>query len=1322
MAAIEPTHLLSNGRYAVALRANGAGVSRWGNVTLSRARDDALRDAYGWFFHLRWDRQPQPVSLTQHPAPDSGAHYHCSFHADRVAFDATWPEVEATTTVWVSPEDDIEFRRVVLHNYGDRTLDLELMSAFEVTLADPRADEAHPAFSNLFVSAEWQAQHQAIVFARKPRLATDKGLLAANFLAGIEPAEATVRIQVDRLRWLGRNRSASHPLASFDDPPANLPDGAGATLDTGLDPVAAFAVRVQVAAKAKVQLTFCTAAADDPGTLRAVIDKYRQLGNVERASLMSATLTGIRLREMRINAENFAAIQTLSTTLSLSLTRTHLRVTEAGDVCDRRLLWRFGISGDRPIVLVSAGVGQGVGLLRSLAQALRLWSWGGVACDLVVINFEPASYLMELNRSIATLKEQHAAAIAAQPGSAETGFHLLQSSDLSGDEVATLRALARVRFSADGRPLAHHVEEFAELHERSFQERQAISCATLSGEMGAEIVPRRASGDFAAAGGEFRFDVNALMRPARPWVNVLANPDFGAQLSEAGGGYSWAMNSRLNMLTPWSNDAVADPAGEWFLLQDLRTMQAWSVAPSASGDADSDYRIVHGQGYSIISHRRGPLDCNVTWCVDGESAVKQVRVRLVNRGHRTIQLRLIGIAEWILGGQRSDRASTDTRMATMAAAPPNEDAPTSFDDADGGERRATALFCTQRDRSAGFGGGTAFFALAGDREDLADWTCDRRESFDARGRVIIPDHYLQTSGCALDPCAALSTRVTLRAGDSIERVFLLGYGASPEAAQAVAAKAALVPPLRRLMQVRARWDELLGATAVRTPDPLFDAMVNRWLLYQTIACRLWARAGFYQAGGAYGFRDQLQDSMALAWTAPAMLRKQIVLAASRQFAAGDVQHWWHAPTGAGVRTHFSDDLLWLPYTCAHYIETLGDATVLDDVVPFLEGAGIPEGAEDAYYVPTVADESATVYEHCARTIDRSLGVGAHGLPLMGTGDWNDGMNRVGQEGKGESVWLGWFLCDVVRRFAPIAERRGDHDRAARWQAAATGWQRALQDAGWDGEWYRRAFFDDGSALGSKANSECRIDLIAQAWAVLSGAGPEPQARQAMASLDRLLIDRDAGLLRLLDPPLARQQPSAGYIQAYPPGVRENGGQYSHAGVWALMAQAALGDGDAAYRSFTYLSPAHRSRHPTHGAVYAIEPYVIAGDVYSAPPYVGRGGWSWYTGSAAWLQRAAIESMFGLSQRGDDISVTPTLPTAWDNAELRLTRAGKTVRIVFARATGTSAVGTAPPPQRLTPGQTLRWSTLESASTWLVELPPVAAGSSVPPSTTLAKVD
>ncbi|MEO5844292.1 MAG: carbohydrate-binding protein, partial [Caldimonas sp.] len=808
------------------------------------------------------------------------------------------------------------------------------------------------------------------------------------------------------------------------------------------------------------------------------------------------------------------------------------------------------------------------------------------------------------------------------------------------------------------------------------------------------------AGDFAPTGGEFRFDVGALSRPARPWVNVLANPGFGAQISEAGGGYSWAVNSRLNMLTPWSNDAVADPAGEWFVLQDLRSLEAWSMTPSAAGDAESEYRVAHGQGYTVVSHRRGALDATVTWCVDAESAVKQVRVRLVNRGHRTMQLRLIGAAEWILGAQRGDRSSTHTHRARVRAAPAEDDV------LEGGdapvEGRATVLFCTQRDRSAGFGGGTAFFALAGAGEEPADWTCDRRELFDARGRAIVADHYGQASGCGLDPCAVLSTRLTVRAGDSIDRVFLLGYASSESAALALAEQAALVPPLRRLQHVRAKWDELLGAAVVRTPDPLFDALVNRWLLYQTIACRLWARAGFYQAGGAYGYRDQLQDAMALAWAAPALLRQQIVLAASRQFPEGDVQHWWHAPSGAGVRTHFSDDLLWLPHASAHYLATTGDASLLDERVPFLEGAAIPAGAEDAYYTPAVSEETATVFEHGARALDRSLAVGAHGLPLMGTGDWNDGMNRVGHEGRGESVWLAWFLCDLVARFAPIAEQRGEHERAGRWQQAAQGWHNALQAAGWDGEWYRRAFFDDGTPLGSRANAECRIDLIAQSWAVLSGAAPEAQARQAMAALDRELIDTEAGLVRLLDPPLQHGEPGAGYIQAYPPGVRENGGQYSHAGVWAVMAQAALGDGDAAYRYFTYLSPAHRSRRPDRAAAYRIEPYVMAGDVYSAPPYVGRGGRSWYTGAAAWMHRAAIESIFGISQRAGELVVRPCLPGTWDRAEVRLTRDGKTIRILFTRATSPPAVLAAAASARLLDvGETVHWSSLDAAVPLLV---------------------
>jgi cyclic beta-1,2-glucan synthetase len=1288
LTAVSPTQLLSNGRYSVALRSNGAGWSRWGHVGLSRWRDDALRDLHGSFFYLRWDRQPQAVSLTQHPAPDPAAHYQATYHADRVSFNATWREIAAQTTVWVGPEDDIEFRQVELRNLGERVLDLELISAFEITLAAPSADEAHPAFSNLFLRSTWQPAQQALRFERKPRLPTEPALHAAHFLAEGDAAVQSLRVQTDRLHWLGRNRDASQPLASFVEPRGGANDGDETALDTGLDPVCAMSVRLQLPPGGKIRLTFCTAASDQRATLDAVIDKHRQRGPIERASLMSATLAGIRLRELAIAPENLAAIQTLTSAIVMTLART--RVADAGaereaaDTCDRKLLWRFGISGDRPVLLVSAGTPQGMGLLRTLAQALRVWGWAGVGCDLVVVNAEPASYLMALQRDAASLRDQ----FAAQNAGPSVAFHLLRADDLCAAELGTLRTLARVHFNADGRPLTHHMQEWTELHETALEERQAGAVSALPVAAGAGALPRVSQGRFMPEGGEFRFDVSVFQRPARPWVNVLANPLFGAHISEAGGGYTWALNSRLNQLTPWSNDPLGDPPGEWFLLQDRRTHELWSVSPSAWADPAATYRVAHGQGYSVVSHRRGDLEVNVAWCVDADAAVKQVRIRIVNRGHRTQRLRAIGIAEWVMGANRSDRLSTDTASFTQRLPGP-----------DGGPR-LTALTCTQRDRAAGFGDGTAFFGVTSNAaSDPPDWTCDRRECFDARGRLAVPDAFGMRSGAGLDPCAALSTALTIPAGETVECVFLLGFGATPSEARHLATTAAALPSKERFETVRTRWDTLLGATTVKTPDPLFDAMVNRWLLYQTVACRLWAKAGFYQAGGAFGYRDQLQDAMALAWADPALLRAQIVLNASRQFAEGDVQHWWHAPTGAGVRTHFSDDLLWLPHACAHYVECTGDTSLLDETVGFIEGGPIPPGAEDAYYVPTAAAESASVFEHGARALDRSLTAGTHGLPLMGTGDWNDGMNRVGAEGRGESVWLAWFLCQIVDVYAPLAHARGDTARARRWQEAAAAWRTALETQAWDGQWYKRAFFDDGTPLGSHTNVECRIDLIAQSWAVISGAAPAASQQTAMQALDRHLVDTDAGLIKLLTPALQHQQPSAGYIQAYPPGVRENGGQYSHAGVWALIAQAMRGDGDTAYRYFTYLSPAHRSAHATQAQPYAIEPYVMAGDVYTEPPYVGRGGWSWYTGSAAWMHRAAIEHLFGLRQRGEEIGFVPCLPSHWDEAELTLKRGGRSLRVVFSRrAEGADAAMV-----RLAPGQMLRWDALAADASARVQL-------------------
>ena len=1308
--AVEPTHVLSNGRYSLSLRANGAGSSQHGKLGITRWRDDALRDAYGSFFYLRWDQQPQLVSITQHPAPDPLAQYRSTFHADRVCFDAAWPQLQALTTVWVSPEDDIEFRQVELHNHGARSLEIELISAFEVTLCPQAADESHPAFSNLFVSAQWLPQHQALVFARTPRLAGEDGLMAAHFLASGDEQVQGVRVNVDRSRWLGRNRGAQAPLGLFEA----LPEGADPVLQlpTGLDPVCAIAVRLRIARYGKAQLTFATAASSDSETLRAVIDKYRQPSHVQRASLMSATLTGIRLRAMAMGSETYAAVQSLSTALLLTLTRPADPLPEA---CDRRLLWRFGISGERALILVHANTPQGLGMLRSLAQALSLWSWGNVPCDLVVVNAEPASYAMALQRELIALRERHAGQVAAHDGPTDTSLVLLRADELTGADLSTLQALARVHIHADGRPLLHHVQEWIEAHDAALQTRHDTSTTPLAmAPAGMGAVPV-AQGVFGEQGREFRFDTGASLRPPRPWVNVMANAVFGTQVSEAGGGYSWARNSRLMQLTGWSNDALCDPPSEWFLIQNRRSNEVWSVSPVAGCAQGLLYQVSHNQGSTTISHRQGELEVRATWCVDADRAVKQVRLVLRNHGNRTLHLRLVGIAEWIMGERRAARASVHTALLRQRLPSlPGEDGPQ--------EQKLSALLCTQADPVAGFAGGTAFLAVAGAAADDDDWTCDRRELFDARGALVLPDHFGQGQGVGLDPCAAIGLRVRLAAAASTERVFLLGYADDPDAARQLATLAATAVALERERLALLRWDDLLGATQVLTPDPLFDALVNRWLLYQTVSCRMWAKAGFYQAGGATGFRDQLQDALALAWAAPAMLRQQIVLCASRQFAQGDVQHWWHAPLGAGVRTHFSDDLLWLPVACVHYLRATGDTALLDEEVPFIQGAEIPAGAEDAYYVPERSTEGASVYEHAARAIDRSLRVGVHGLPLMGSGDWNDGMNRVGIGGRGESVWLGWFLCWLVTDTLVLARSRGDQARVVRWEQSLAGWKTALLGPAWDGQWFKRAFFDGGEPLGGHANAEARIDLIAQAWAVLSGAAPEAMQRMALAAVQELLVDQDKRLVRLLDPPLQHAVPSAGYIQAYPPGVRENGGQYSHAAVWALMAQAAYAGqgvrrasaGDLVYRMFTWISPAHRAIDPVAGPVYGLEPYVVAGDVYSQPPYAGRGGWSWYTGAAAWLHRAAIESMFGLRHGAVELSFSPCLPPGWGRAELRLVRDGRSMHFILLRASADQALELAGQPGAalLQKGALLRWNDLAAHSCFVVPLidHPASAGS------------
>ncbi len=1432
--ALEPVSLLGNGRYSVLLHPDGSGASRWQGQAVTRWRDDALRRQHGTFFYLRVadaavaDESrsatlPGPwCSLTHHPAPAADVEYRCEWQAHAASFTAQAQRWTALTRVWVAPEDDIELREITLHaksdRGGDAALAIELASYFEVALLPQAADESHPAFANLFVAARWDPQTRALWLQRRGRLDGDPTLHAVHFVAQVERDDGagngpedgvrdddtglSFNAVTDRAHALGRGRSVAAPARQMQADAA----------DTNLDPVASIGVRGALPTGGRLTICFATAVAGDEASLQRIVDRYTQRSVVARAWRMCATLAAISLRESGLGAAAWHAWQALSTPLAVQLARPSpaavaLQVLQTAAALpgfaaaaalatpalapstdpdaiaaiDRRALWRVGLSGERPLFLLRVPGVDGLPLAEWLARVTPLWARYGLAVDVVFLNTEAASYHQAVQQGLARLVEMHTPA-AARPAASACKLLLLRAEDLSALELATLRRLARVDVRADGRPLRTVLRELRAWHAADLERRQALLVTTVpwlaAPPDAASARPQPVVWDHNNGGCSFR--VGPAQRPLRPWTQVLANAAFGTQVTEAGGGHSWAHNSRQLQITPWSNDPLCDPAGEWLLLQDLDSGRVWNAFPAPWGAADVPYRVEHGPGWTRVTHQVDGLAVELEVVVDDVLALKQTHITLRKLGAAAAttaarRVRVVATAQWQLGARWADRASICSHQQWVPAGL----VPTlRLEEA---EQRALVLHATQTDAGVGYGLATAFLALrpASPQPQWAfDWTADRRELFDARGHAVLPEELNgreSRDGLGLDPCAALSLTLTLRAGQSESLTVLLGHADSPRAARQLASLAVHGDPAALSKLARDAWQQRQGTLQVQSPDPQFDMLVNHWLRYQSLACRLWARAGFYQAGGAFGFRDQLQDAMALTDVDGGLLQAQIMLAASRQFSAGDVQHWWHpahiatatatagagagagagtaadpaAHTGAGVRTRFSDDLLWLVAALLRHLDTGGSAALLDRRVPFLEGRAVADDAEDVYETARVADEVASIWEHAARALDHSLRLGAHGLPLMGSGDWNDGMNRVGIHGRGESVWLAWFVLTLLEPMAQWAEQRQEPARAQRWRGHAVLLRQALDSAGWDGAWYRRAYFDDGSPLGSASNSECQIDLIAQAWSVFASGLPAeadvaPAAKerpaQAMAAAAARLFDGGGGggagmpILRLLHPPLQHQQPSAGYIQAYPKGVRENGGQYSHAATWAAMAFAQLGDAEKAWRAWCSVSPAHRHQHDVQQppmpdlngpaaarrVPYGLEPYAVAGDVYAEAPWAGRGGWSWYTGAAGWLYRAAVESLLGLQRQGSNVRFSPVLPPHWPSVCVSLRWAGCEHRFhlgpaaaaaaaTAAATSAASAAATEGPAGVLQAGDWLDLQTLNGDSRWVL-----AARSQRPP--------
>ena len=997
-----------------------------------------------------------------------------------------------------------------------------------------------------------------------------------------------------------------------------------------LDPIFSLRRRVRLPAGSTARVHFATLAAETRERALELADKYRDRAAFERTATLAWTQAQVQLRHLGITADEAHLFQRVANRIVYS--DPTLRAPAHVLLRNRKgasALWPYGISGDLPIVLLRIDDPEDQDIVRQLLRAHEYWRLKGLAVDLVILNEQTTSYGQDLREALETLVRSRTQAAADAGGSERAGeIFVLRRDLLSPEDHDVLRTAARVVLLSRHGTLSEQVVRLlrSEPAPRSPRPQPARAPAVDVPPPHFDLEFFNGLGGFGEEGREYVTILGERQWTPAPWINVIANPSFGFFVSESGAGTTWAINSQQNQLTPWSNDPVSDSPGEAILVRDEETGEIWG--PTALPVRDAwPYVARHGQGYSRFEHESRGIALALTQFVPLADPVKISVLTVENRSRGARTISVTAYAEWVLGSQRGAEApflitEHDAETGSLFARNPwNE----------------------------GFAGRVAFADLGGRQ---TAWTADRSEFLGRNGTLEAPAALARDgklsgrAGAGLDPCAALQTTLRLAPGEKGSVLFLLGQGDDESHARQLVRRYRTEDLDGCLAAVTTMWDDSLAALQIQTPDRSMDILLNRWLLYQALSCRVWARCGFYQASGAYGFRDQLQDVMALTAARRDVAREHLLRAASRQFEEGDVQHWWHFPSGAGVRTRISDDLLWLPYAVTHYLEVTGDAAVLDERVPFLHAEPLKPEERERFFPPQVSAESGTLFEHCALALDRSLAVGPHGLPLMGAGDWNDGMNRVGIGGKGESVWLAWFLHTNLWEFAKVAESRGETERAQRWREHVDALKMAVESEGWDGDWYRRAFFDDGTPLGSAANQECRIDSIAQSWAVVSGAGDRERSRRAMSAVEEYLVRRGDGLVLLFTPPFDRTPLDPGYIKGYLPGVRENGGQYTHGALWSVLAFAALDEGDKAGELFAILNPINHASTRAGLHRYKVEPYVVAADIYAETPHVGRGGWTWYTGSASWMYRAGIEWILGFRLRGTTLHLDPCIPRAW----------------------------------------------------------------------------
>ncbi|ERI94105.1 glycosyltransferase family 36 [Clostridiales bacterium oral taxon 876 str. F0540] len=1224
---IPEAHLLSNGSYSVMVTNSGSGYGKLEDMTVYRWREDVTLDNTGMFFYIKNLNSNEYWSAVYEPCKSEGEDYKAIFSLDKAEFRRRDGNLTTNTEIAVSHEDNAEVRRISITNRSEHERIVEVTSYCEVTLAPYNADIVHPAFSNLFIKTEFIDNPGCIIANRRPRAKGQKKPHLVQTIAVLGETIGSLQYETSRANFLGRGRDTANPLVMENDAP--LKNTVGAVLD----PIISIRQRIKIKPGETIKIAFTTAVADSKEEAVEIARKYSEMSSVNRAFEIAWTQAQVEMKYLNIKAAQANLYQHMSSKilfLNSSLRRREELIKNINK--SQPALWPYGISGDLPILLLIIRSEQDLDLVRQLLQAHEYLSIKGLRLDLIIINLQNTLYTQPLQDSIRDLiSSSHVRDKQNKPG----GVFLHSKGTMSVEDVEFLVSIARLVIDSDRGSLMQQIKE-----EESVEANLKLLHITEENYKSAQdnfshshLEYFNGYGGFDTEKDRYTIILKDYKNTPAPWINVISNGEFGFHVSESGNSYTWYKNSRENKITPWSNDPVTDPPAEALYLRDEATGKLWSITPKPIRD-DGQYLTEHGFGYSNFKHTAYGITGEITYFVPVDESVKIGIVKLRNNSIKERKLSLTYYAQLVLGVYPQQTAQY---ISTYI----NKD---------------NQFIYAQNPYSEHFGKDFAYLKLSGGNE--TSFTGNRKE-FLGRGRSMEAPEALKYEGLSnnvgsgYDPCMACNTKVTIKAGEEASIIVMLGQKDNLKHIKTITESFSNLERVEeKLIEAKNFWKDLLHRVQVKTPDKTMDIMLNGWLMYQTLSCRYWSRTAFYQSGGAVGFRDQLQDVMAIGYLEPNYAREHIVYSASRQFIEGDVQHWWHPVVNSGIRTRFSDDLLWLPYVTIDYIKNTGDYSILDEISSYLIDEPLKEGEDERYKITPASDETGTIYEHCIKAIEISLRFGSHNIPLMGSGDWNDGMSTVGNKGTGESIWLGWFLYSILDNFKDLCLYKKDEERAEKYKTMQEFIRENLEKYAWDGGWYRRAYFDDGTPLGSYENDECQIDSLSQSWSVISGAGKRSRSEEAMEALERHLIKEDKGMVLLLTPAFNSSTLEPGYIKGYIAGVRENGGQYTHASTWVVLAMAKLGYGYKAWRTYHMINPINHSKSNLDAERYKVEPYVMTADVYTTEGHEGRGGWSWYTGASGWMYRVGIEGILGLKQvGGKGFTIKPAIPKEWNEYQI-----------------------------------------------------------------------